>query len=171
MITDGVLEYDDGTSYNLTKYGYIDYDYTVQGLAKNISGVFDRMGIDISEFEIEIKDVTQEDPWTIKVEAEISYYFIDKGEVASWRGQTTKTALIPVYGLYGFDYEEDYTRNEQSNIGLITDSWIIDEGPVYTEPSVVDKLSKRFTRNGLGICSPDFSIVGYTCKNDTQAQH
>jgi len=150
VIHEGVLKERDGTPVNLTKMGYIDFNYTIKGMMKNISDLFSTMGVEVKEFNITIpaNSVRQVDPWNIQVTADIKYYFADKNRLASWKGFTTKTVNISVIGLYAYDYE----NGPKSNIGIITGEWKRDNGTQITEPTIVNKLSGSPFVFGRGIC-------------------
>ncbi|MBN2367537.1 hypothetical protein JXC34_00835, partial [Candidatus Woesearchaeota archaeon] len=169
VIHPGLLQDHSGNSpvkYNLTDMGYIDYGYTVEGLMGSISELFTRIGVKVNKFQVTIKSVEQADPWTLVVDAEIDYYFTDDNNIASWKGITEKKVNISVYGIHAFDYETGFDNLIPSNLGPITSSWVVDEG-YLTEPSVLNKLSNRYT-TGMGICSPEFLKGGATCRNDTR---
>jgi hypothetical protein len=127
----------------------MNYSYTVAGLKESLSKAFNDIGLDVSDLNIEIPsqdDVTQKDPWHIIVKADIEYYFKDNSKIASWKGFTTRTANVSVYGLY-----DPYSKK------IITSDWYEDK-PEYTEPSMVNKLSGYTTVRPLdwklGICPP-----------------
>jgi hypothetical protein len=124
----------------------MNYDYTVNGIIKHLSDLFDTIGMDVSDFTIEIKPsyVKQADPWHIEIIADIDYHFRDKSKIASWKGLTTRKVNVSVYGLYA-----------SPNEGVITSSWKRDL-PQYTELSLIRKLAGKKTivpsDYGLGIC-------------------
>ena len=163
VITEGIYDPNPTTYVNLTKVGCwgvepcIKYDYTIEGLQRNLEYVYQRLGVDIREFTITITDVYNINPWEIMIEADIEYYFRDKTNIASWKGLTHKKVKVSVIGLYAFD--------SMGNEGVVTEDWIVDKGP-YTEPSVVNKLSAIGIR-GNGLCHPDFNRNGMNCSNDS----
>jgi len=151
------LNYTNGDSVDLTDY--VIYDYTVEGLTEEFDDTFSKLGIKVNDFRIELVEVTQEDPWYITVTADIYYYFSDETDIASWKGVTTKTVNVSVYGLYGFDYELDDRR---SNVGIITTEWKEDNGTTQ-EPTIVQKLGTRGSykpdpKSRTGICK-DYCVV------------
>lgn len=166
VIQKGIL-IDNAGIHNLTKLGYINYDYTVSGLVDEFKLLFDDMGMDIVKLTINItpESLEQIDAWTFRLEADINYDFKDKDKIASWKGVTTRIVDISVIGLYMFDVE-----SVRTNFGNVSNNWSIDTSP-YTEPSIYNKLSKRYPVVGLqdhgkGICSPDFRRSGEGCDTD-----
>lgn len=175
-IDDGILMDKWGNPVNLTKQGYMKYDYTTNALIKNVSALFEDMGLDVINLQINLStgNISQKEPWNIIVEADVIYDLRDKNNIVSWRGSTTKKVNISVLGIYAYDYE----GNTISNKDKITSEWIVDEGSHYTEPSLITKLSnRRSTINpsgiadskeyGKGLCSPDFTNDGFSCGEDT----
>ncbi len=151
VIDDGILKINDN-EYNLTYFNsisYINKKYTINGLRTNLSDIFDRLNFEIRELEVYILpgNITQIDPWTIQIKADITYHLADKDNIASWKGTTTRTVNIPVYGLYAFDMSNSH--------GLITSSWKEDNASL-TEPSVLNKLNNRLYQLGNGICMDDY---------------
>ncbi len=150
---------------------YVDPDYTIFGVIGDIKEVFDSLGLEVSEFTVSIDEdeIVQVDPWTIEVTGQLVYNFKDKFNTVSWKGRTTKKVNVSVIGITSFDYE----LSEKSNTGIITSSWVKDEGPYYTEPSVVDKLSlpSPSPTQGKGICSPNFNVNGRSCSDDLASDH
>jgi hypothetical protein len=148
------------TRVNLTKLGYIDYDYTFNGLVENITQTYEKLGLEIIELTVnftEINSIQQIDPWTLRVNAEISYHFSDKSHIASWKGDTIREVDIPVIGIYSED--------SHGHDGVITNLWNVDHSP-WTEVSVLNKLSGSNFKGG-GLCSPDFDAGnGRNCTND-----
>ncbi|HIH41537.1 TPA: hypothetical protein HA239_03910 [Candidatus Woesearchaeota archaeon] len=156
VIYNGTLKDTDGnTVANLVSAGYIGANYTLQSLSGNVEEVFNDLGLEVNQFEIELnrESLRQKDPWTMELQADITYDLRDRTGLASWKGRTTKTVDITVYGLYAFDYE----NGQKSNTGVIKNTWKVDNSP-YTEPSILSKLSGQSVPNsGLGICSPGFN--------------
>jgi hypothetical protein len=77
-----------------------------------------------------------------------------------------------VLGLYAYDYE----NHAASRGDIITEAWVVDEGPHYTEPSFVSKMSEYRSglnsfgvtdsdEHGKGLCSSDF------CRDDEQGDY
>jgi hypothetical protein len=148
VIDDGILERG-GNKYNLTKMGYINSTYTLNNLILNISGLFEKLNVDVKELKVTLStfdSLEQTDPWTIKVKADIKYDLMDKNKLASWKGTTTRIVYIPVFGMYGYDSES----GPRSNRGIITNAWKADNGTT-TEASFIRKLGYS-VNNGKGIC-------------------
>ena len=175
-IDDGILLDKYGNPTNLTKLGYMKYDYTTNALIKNVTALFEDMGLDVINLEINLStgNISQREPWHIIVEADVIYDLRDKNKIVSWRGSTTKKVNISVLGIYAYDYEGDTILNKNK----INSEWVVDEGPHYSEPSLLTKLSEyRLNLNqvgitsskehGKGLCSPDFSVALASCGDDT----
>jgi hypothetical protein len=89
-------------------------DYTLNEMLTRLENIYASFGIDIVEFNVEIVNIEQPDPYILTITADIEYYFKDKSNIASWRGFTRRTVDVSVYGLY---YD-----------GIITGSWSPDCG-------------------------------------------
>ncbi|MEK6916565.1 MAG: hypothetical protein AABW92_02375, partial [Nanoarchaeota archaeon] len=142
VIYNGTLKDAENNNIDLTEYAfvtytaygnttviknYMNYDYTLTPLVNEVSDVFDSLGLEVNRFDVEIEQdsLRQKDPWTLEIKADVIYDIRDKTGIASWKGITTKTIDISVYGLYAFDYE----GGEKSNFGVITNSWVVDNSP------------------------------------------
>jgi hypothetical protein len=150
VIYQGVL-YDNKGNFQKNLSGYIDYNYTLKGLTGNISMIMDRLGLEMTAFNVSISPsdgIRQTDPWTIQVKGDFVYFINDKDGIASWKGFSTKTVNVSVIGLYLYDNEGG--QNSISNKGVITSTWKLDNGTI-TESSVVSKLRGRGTGRGLCI--------------------
>ena len=129
----------------------LDSRYTVNGLIAETSVVLDNIGITVDTISIEVTNVSQVDPWHLKVRADITYFFQDQDNIASWKGTDTKEVDVSVYGLY---MPYNYTYYD-----IIDSSWMVEtkeisNTPYTTESSVIDKLNniKGDDTLGLGIC-------------------
>jgi hypothetical protein len=139
-------------------------EYVMAGLKPEIESLFSDLGMNVHEFKVNITDVSQKDPWTIEIKADVSYFFEDKEKIISWKSISPRIVDVPVYGLYVFDYES----GSKGNFGVITIAWKEDKGS-RTEPSIVNKMSTHDHGAGIlikGICSPDFNVGGKTCETD-----
>jgi hypothetical protein len=150
VMDDGILKNMQNMSINLSG-SYINNNYTNNGMIKNISFLFGKIGLNVKEFKVTLSSydaIKQIDPWTIQVKANIEYYFADNKNIASWKGFTTRTVNIPVYGIY--------TMDKDGNKGIITNvTWHAENMSSHGEPSVVDRLSGITTDTSLknnGIC-------------------
>lgn len=153
VIYAGILKDRNNNKVNLTKLGYIDYDYTFNGLMESLTETYDKLGLEINYLTInftEINSIEQIDPWTLQVNAEIDYYFTDKSRIASWKGFTTRNVKIPILGMYAFDFE-GFPGNTKTNLGVIDSTWKIDN-LTNTEPSILSKLSGLPYDRQKGIC-------------------
>ena len=158
----GILD-DSGVKINLTNYNnkvYIKQGLTIGGILAEMKTEFNKINVEIKQFEVFVVDVSQDDPWYLNVTAEINYYFSDKDNIASWKGRTIRSVKVPVYGLYSYDGESV----GKSNKGLINNTWKVDQGPEYTESSTLNKLSfgnprVRLSDHGLGLCSARFDCT------------
>lgn len=172
VIEQGILTYRYRTpdTVDLVSEGYIDGDYTVDGLRNRISEIYEMIGVNVKSFDIEILEdgVVQSSPWTIELTAKFDYFFEDEYHIASWKGSVVKSVNVTVYGVYSYDCANDGGHcTNMLNIGPITDGWREDTVGPYSELSVIDKLGRFGTLPGpgsLGICSPD-----YDCRNDPYA--
>ena len=149
VIYDGVLTKNDKSKVNLSNY--IEYDYTIQGLTKNITSVFNRLGFNVYKFTVNISknELKQIDPWTLELSGYITYDLRDKSNIVTWKGTSKKKVNVSVFGLYGFDY----VGSSKSNIGIINKSWKVDT--LNKEPSILKKMSEHPINPGMGICSPN----------------
>ncbi|MCM2325560.1 MAG: hypothetical protein NDI94_03795 [Candidatus Woesearchaeota archaeon] len=169
LIQNGTIMESNGNMIDLKKINCmgspcITKKYVMADLKPEIETVFSDLGMNVHEFKVNITDVSQKDPWTIEIKADVSYFFEDKERIISWKSISPRIVDIPVYGLYAFDYES----GSKGNFGVITTAWKEDKGS-RTEPSIVNKMSTHDHGAGYlgrGICSPDFNVGGKTCETD-----
>jgi hypothetical protein len=152
VIYDGVLNDADGNfQENLSKDGYVNHAYTINGLMYNISLLLNKMDVSVKELTINISknSITQTDPWDVQIQADIHYYFVDNNNLASWNGYLSKTVTVPVYGIYLYDRENG--PSVISNKGIVNSSWKVDNGTASEAP-VISKLGKYGPYSQRGIC-------------------
>ncbi len=149
VIYQGML-YDNKGDFQANLSDYIDYEYTISGLMNSMGVVMDRLGLEMSEFNVSISPIDgiiQSDPWTIQVKGEFTYFINDKNGIASWKGFSEKTVNVSVIGFYLYDRQGG--PNSVSNKGIITKDWKLDNGTI-TEDSVIRKLAGK--GNEIGLC-------------------
>lgn len=135
---------------NLSQLGFMQYNYTIKGMEEKLNELYMKKGIRIKYLNISISPVngvTQKDPWHIEINASINYYISDEGNIASWKGFSSKKVAIPVYGMYLYDNE--VSPSVKSNIGKVTSGWKYDNGTM-DEASVLTKIGGL--SNERGIC-------------------
>ena len=85
---------------NLVDVDCMEAEYTIEGLTDRLIDIFERLGIDVKSFSVDIDQVNQHEPFYLEVVADISYDFADKTNIARWRGLTRRTVNVPLYGLH-----------------------------------------------------------------------
>jgi hypothetical protein len=171
VMQDGILVDSYSVGHDLTSSPeHIEYRYTVEGIIEKLDNIYSKLGLEINELTLNITpgNVEQIDPWTIRVEADIVYDFIDKEKIVSWKGLATRTVDISVIGVRAFDMPNSPAKAHNGRI--IKENWIVDQDP-YTEPSIYGKLSSRYPVSPdptNGICTPEFDRNGGTCDVDTE---
>jgi hypothetical protein len=129
----------------------LNSSYTLTSLVNNISRIMDKLGLELTEFNMTISSnegIKQIDPWTIQIKGEFTYFINDKEKIASWKGFSTKIVNISVIGIYLFDRENGPASI--SNEGKITGSWKLDN-ETRQEDSVLNKLGGRSDVRGICI--------------------
>jgi hypothetical protein len=155
VLYQGILN-NGGYLVNLSKTKDLNYSYTMIMLVSNISRMMDKLGLEMTEFNVSISPtngIEQHDPWTLQVTGEFRYFISDKEGLVSWKGFTTKTVNVSVIGLYLYDRENG--DNSISNKGIITSSWKLDNGTQIREDSVLSKLNGK--KGGVGLCNCEIS--------------
>lgn len=73
--------------------------YAFFDLLNKTENTLENLGVNTDSFSISIDDLTQTDNWDLHFKAIIDYHFIDKYEIAAWRGRTEKEFDISIYGF------------------------------------------------------------------------
>lgn len=128
--------------------------YSFFELLNKTENVLENLGVRTDSFSITLEPLTQTDNWNIKVKVIIDYHFVDKYNIAAWRGRTEKIVNISIYG-----FEDPLSDN------IIDKNWKADIGPpamcglvpcTYNYPSFLNRLkSGTDSSNTNGICRPD----------------
>lgn len=72
----------------------------MQDTITEVIAMYDTIGFEVLQFDVEVMDIEQIDPWNIQVSARFFYDFQDKDEVARWKGESIEQAIVSVYGLW-----------------------------------------------------------------------